>query len=607
MVSTPAQDCSYTYGPFRRILEQLPLKTMLEIGSLHGLDAIEVKRVYGLDRVITIECNPECIEICRRNFAPEPNITLVEVAAWFEDTTIPFYRVTESYDRAGKPTKNLGASSCFQTNDTWPFEKYHQEKIDVPARRLDGVLSGMKVPRIDLICMDAQGAELHALKGLGRYLDGVQAIVTELEIKPMYHGQTLFSDVSAFLESQGFVLRAKHEWAKTAGDFLFVRAAAAAGLQLDAADSLAVAPVTMFTGEDAVTACQVAQRQAVAGRNAAAETIVQTVLEHFPKDFNAIQLLGQIKERRRDFPGAIAAYERAIAISPGHALPFTRRALLKLRLQIGDPTPAQPANPAQRFVTMPSLGLNGRFGNQLLQYGLLRIYAARLAIQALAPDWIGRDLFGYNDPVAGSLAPSGVIDERAVTDVLAGRTNTAQANVEIRGYFCGNPADWSIGKDAFKKLFEPTPKIRSHADNALKKVLKGRRTLVALHLRRGDYGNGQFWIAPSAWYLNWLEQVWSGLDQPVLYLATDDPALAADFAKYQPVTAANLGTPLPGVEFFTDHWVMRHADLLATSNSTFSGTAAMLSKKPAARFVRPDRALTALRAFDPWAEKILID
>ncbi|MES2697141.1 MAG: hypothetical protein V4773_26990 [Verrucomicrobiota bacterium] len=224
----------------------------------------------------------------------------------------------------------------------------------------------------------------------------------------------------------------------------------------------------------------------------------------------------------------------------------------------------------------------------------------------IAPDWIGRDLFGADDAVQGTLKPVGQIDDAAVTEVISGRTQTARANVELHGYFCGDVRDWAAGKPIFQKIFEPVGKVRAHADAALRKIMGGSRTLVALHLRRGDYGQGQFWVAPSAWYLTWLADVWPQLDQPVLYLATDDAATVADFAAYSPLTAAALGEPLPGCEFFTDHWIMRHAALLATSNSTFSSTAALLNRREGARFVRPDRAIEGLRAYEPWAEKILL-
>lgn len=370
--------------------------------------------------------------------------------------------------------------------------------------------------------------------------------------------------------------------------------------------SAAPAPIAL-TDKEAALACQSAQRQVLAGRLPAAERIVTTLQSLRPDYHQAAMLLGQIRERARDFQGALAAYERAIELNPGHAQPFTRRAILKLRLKLGNPRPARVYDPAKPWVAMPTLGRNGRFGNQLLQYGLLRLYAAKVGAQVLAPDWIGRDLFACDDPVVGNAKPQAVVQDAAVTDVMAGRIQPTRANVELGGYFCGPVADWAEGKDTFQKLFEPVGKVRSHADAALRAATRNAKTLVAIHLRRGDYGQGQFWIAPTAWYLGWLAEVWPTLERPALFLATDDATLATEFAAYQPVTSAALGEPLPGVEFFSDHWVMRHADLLATSNSTFSGTAALLNRKPRARFWRPDRTIEAVRPFDPWSENVLLD
>jgi hypothetical protein len=361
-----------------------------------------------------------------------------------------------------------------------------------------------------------------------------------------------------------------------------------------------------FTIQDAAKACQVAHHLALAGRLVAAEEILYVVLKHFSNYLDAVHLLGKIKERMRDFPGAIAAYELATEISPGNAEPFTRRALLKFRLHFGSPQPARAANLAHSFIVMPTLGVNGRFGNQLLQYGILRLYAERIGAQTLVPDWIGRDLFAHCDPVIGGVKPIGKIDECGVIDILAGRTNTFQSNIEVCGYFCGNTSDWASGKGAFQKLFEPIPKVCSHVNAALRQLHMFGSTLVVLHLRRGDYGYGPFWIAPTSWYKTWLEQVWPELDLPVLYIATDDAKLALEFSRYKPFLSSDLIDSLPGVEFFCDHWIMRHADILATSNSTFSGTAALLNKKPAAKFLRPDLIQNGLRPYDPWAEKILL-
>ncbi len=603
-------ECSYTHPRFRDTLSRLPLKTMLEIGSLHGLDAIEVMKSYALERVITIECNPDCIEICKRNFAPHPNITLVEVAAWHEDGKIPFYPVVDSVDWNGKPTHNIGASSCFKTNGSWPFEKYTQQKIEVPARRLDGVLDGLGAPAIDLICMDAQGAELYALQGLGRYLDGVRAIVTELELKPMYHEQTLFADVCQFLKQRGFRLAAENRWAETAGDFLFVRETAApAAAPIRLAAKAARRPVTnepMFTTEDALNACKIAEAQIAAGRLQAAETILATVLEHFAEFFPALLIQARMCETQSDFTGAIALYERASAVNPGHALPFTRRGILLLRQHVGNPGSPRRLDPARPAVMMSNLGSNGRFGNQLLQYGVLRLYAERLGAQVLVPDWIGRDLFALNDGLPIIAHAGQTIDEAAMLAVVSGRAAQGRTNVDSTGYFCGNTADWAAGRAKFQRWFEPVPKVRTVADACWRKLKTMGRTVVAIHVRRGDFTGGKFWPTPTEWYLAWLKQLWPELPAPVLYLATDDPKVAAEFADYPLVTAEELSAPLPGAEFFIDHWILRHADVLGTSNSTFSITAALLNSRTDHCW-RPDRAVAGLRPFDPWAEPVLLE
>ena len=604
-------ECSYTHPGFRDTLAGLPLKTMLEIGSLHGLDAIEVMKSYSLDRVITVECNPECVEICRRNFEPHPKITLVDVAAWHEDAMIPFYPVTESVDWNGHPTHNIGASSCFQSNGTWPFEKYTQKRIEVPARRLDGVLDRLGVAVVDLICMDAQGAELRALQGLGRYLDGVQAIVTELELKPMYHDQSLFVDVCLFLKMRGFRLVAENRWAPTAGDFLFLKDTGATPSAIrpgDCTESVSNTfrhPAALFTVEDAQSASAVAYKQIAAGRLKSAETIVEAIFEFFPEFFPALIALANLRERAGDLMAAVKVYERAMAVNPGHALPFTRCGIIKFRSSQGDPPPRQPTNDAMPFVTMSDLGSNGRFGNQLLQYGLIRLYSEKVGAQLRVPDWLGRDLFGLNDAPPSPVRASTVLGEAEIIAALSGNVIRDSGNVDATGYFCNTTATWAEHREQFQRFFTPSRSVRPVADAVLKRLGRRGRVVVAVHIRRGDYGQGPFWVAPTSWYLDWLATVWPKLNKPVLYIATDDPSVVADFNDYETVTSADLSAPLAGAEFFVDHWVMRHADILATSNSTFSATAALLNLKGGQTW-RPDRSSSGLRLYDPWAEPVLL-
>jgi len=75
---------------------------------------------------------------------------------------------------------------------------------------------------------------------------------------------------------------------------------------------------------------------------------------------------------------ALAAWDWAIACNQGFGEAFTRRALLLLTEQWGPPPrPRVRAQDDSRRLGLSRLGSNGRFGNQILQYGTARLYAQR--------------------------------------------------------------------------------------------------------------------------------------------------------------------------------------------------------------------------------------
>ncbi|CAO3430510.1 glycosyltransferase [Azospirillum argentinense] len=304
---------------------------------------------------------------------------------------------------------------------------------------------------------------------------------------------------------------------------------------------------------------------------------------------------------------ALVAWERAIRCNPGFGEAFTRRALSLLARRWGPPPAPAPAGGPGRRLASTVLGLNGRFGNQLLQYGALRLYAARHGLTLEVPPWLGRHLYDHDDPLPGPALPrvAEAEGEAAVTASLRGEPSTVLADREVSGYFCGDTTPLAPFKEEFRALFTPGRHLQPHADALLGRLRDAGRTVVALHLRRGDFGWGRFWIAPASWYRHWLDSVWPTLDRPVLFIATDDPAQLREFAAYRPVTASDLAEPIAGAEFFTDFHVLCHADRVAISNSSFSFVATMLNRN-AGGFHRPDPARRALVPYDPWAAPVLI-
>lgn len=298
---------------------------------------------------------------------------------------------------------------------------------------------------------------------------------------------------------------------------------------------------------------------------------------------------------------ALACWNRAIACNPGFGEGFSHRALLLLKRRWGLAPKPRPRAKQSKRISASRLGLDGRFGNQLLQYGFLRLYAERNGLTLETPDWLGRYLFDHDDPLLGAPLPG--IEEHRI-DLAADRAGCF-AEHDIRGYFCGDVTGWANEKERFRSLFQPGQMVATMLNSALERVRQAGCTLVAIHLRRGDYGWGPFWIAPEQWYLDWLSRIWSDLDRPILYIATDDPRVAEAFRMYRPIIGRDLPSSPEGVEFLSDFHVLSQADIVATSNSTFSGTAALIN--PVARFFfRPDRNVASLTPFVPWGAPILL-
>ena len=320
-----------------------------------------------------------------------------------------------------------------------------------------------------------------------------------------------------------------------------------------------------------------------------------------PNDFAGLVQLGQMLLHSGRLDEALSVADRAAALVPGHGIPFSLQAIASARLRFGAPPGPKPAtlSPA---VSMRTLGANGRFANQLLQYAFLKLYARQHALEAQSFDWIGRDLFGYDEPFPPAAYPP--LDE-SQADLFASLNGDAPvyANRDLSGYFCAHTAAWQGRAADFRALFRHRPAVQDWLRPAMAAITARGRTLVAVHIRRGDFGQGRFWIAPVEWYARWLKTIWRELDAPVLYVASDDPCVTAAFSEFYPMDAAMLGAGR--LDFCLDHHVLSRADHLAISNSTFSFTAAMLNEN-AISCMRPDRAPQALVPFDPWNSDVLL-
>lgn len=200
------------------------VKVIFDIGSCHCLESVEFAKVYKEAKIVAFEANPTSYQVCLQNSKNYPSIEVVNQAVNDHNGICKFYPMDKEKTITTWEDGNQGASSLYLANGAYDhIEKYVQYEIEMPCTRIDTYCEKNNIDHIDAIWMDLQGAELKALQSMGNILDTVQVIHTELEMNPMYEGQSLFSDVSAFLQELGFIPVWGNTMALFGTDFIFIR------------------------------------------------------------------------------------------------------------------------------------------------------------------------------------------------------------------------------------------------------------------------------------------------------------------------------------------------------------------------------------------------
>jgi len=103
-------------------------------------------------------------------------------------------------------TNNLQSSSILELEDhkTEHPHVVEQSREKLKTTRLDTLINKENLTKFNFINLDIQGAELLALQGLGKYLDQVRYIYTEVNVKHLYRNCALLSEIDEFLKQHQF-------------------------------------------------------------------------------------------------------------------------------------------------------------------------------------------------------------------------------------------------------------------------------------------------------------------------------------------------------------------------------------------------------------------
>lgn len=185
---------------------------IFDIGACEGEDSIRYARLFPNSRVYTFEPLPDNQALVLANFEKfgVKNAELHRVALADREGTGTFHV------SSGKPLEkwegeqwNYGNKSSSLLKPELVNERFgwleFGRAINVQCNRIDGFLAKNRLPQIDFIHMDVQGAELLVLMGAGSRISEIASLWLEVSEEELYKNQVLKNELEKFLLENGFV------------------------------------------------------------------------------------------------------------------------------------------------------------------------------------------------------------------------------------------------------------------------------------------------------------------------------------------------------------------------------------------------------------------
>lgn len=205
----------------RHVIGGLKLASVVDVGANVGQFSLLVRALHPVARITAFEPLPDAAARYRQVFEGDDQVTLHEAAI---------------SPKAGTATMHVSASA--DSSSLLPISERQSElfpgtgevgTIDVAVGPLDQFVDATEIQAPAMLKIDVQGFELEVLRGSAARLTAFEYVYVEASFEALYEDQALFTDVEAFLLSQGFEEVGRYNIAQTdAGapiqaDFLFRR------------------------------------------------------------------------------------------------------------------------------------------------------------------------------------------------------------------------------------------------------------------------------------------------------------------------------------------------------------------------------------------------
>lgn len=185
---------------FARLLSELRIDTVCDIGSMNGAEAVTFSLAAPRSTVYAFEPNPRNFQWMQAHCSsPQRNIQLSPLAVSDHDGEAEFFLV-EADHTGGEPLCGMG--SLYRRTE--PYSPTHT--VNVGTTRLDTFLEHRCAPDARLaLWIDAEGKAYEVIEGLGNRARNVQVIHVEVETSHWISTeQKLYPAIRSQLQRLGF-------------------------------------------------------------------------------------------------------------------------------------------------------------------------------------------------------------------------------------------------------------------------------------------------------------------------------------------------------------------------------------------------------------------
>lgn len=200
------------------LFEGKPPQVIFDVGANVGFLTWHFRKIFPQAMVYAFEPDPVPRQTLESAHRDDPQIRIFPLAAADQNGELTFVQRSVSCN-----------SSLMQADGRSGGLGEHA--IQVQARTLDHFCAEESVPRIDLLKIDTEGADLLVLQGAKNLLknEAIDVIMLEVFFLPTYQQQATFDEIARFLSGYGYGLFNFYAGRETAqgqvcyGNAIFVR------------------------------------------------------------------------------------------------------------------------------------------------------------------------------------------------------------------------------------------------------------------------------------------------------------------------------------------------------------------------------------------------